>query len=183
MRDSSEDKWSNKKKKIRFESEEDLEDLLNEFEKLFDEFEIEIPEELTHYKEEYEDDTKQYIKGYSIIIGPNKKPVIKKFENIDLKNIKKPLMKEKELITDIIDRNDKINIILEIPKVEKENIKVKCYEKSVEIKAYRKIKKDEEKSSSNIIYDKTIKLSKKILPKTLVSKYNNGILELSLTKK
>ena len=27
MRDSSEDKWSNKKKKIRFDSEEDLEDL------------------------------------------------------------------------------------------------------------------------------------------------------------
>lgn len=183
MRDSSEDKWSNKKKKIRFDSEEDLEDLLNEFEKLFDEFEIEIPEELTHYEEEYEDDTKQYIKGYSIIIGPNKKPIIKKFENSDLKNTNKTLMKKKELITDIMDRHDKINIILEIPKVEKENIKVKCDEKSVEIKAYSKIKKDEEKSSSSIIYEKKIKLSKKILPKTLVSKYNNGILELILNKK
>lgn len=183
MRDSSEDKWSNKKKKIRFESEEDLEDLLNEVEKLFEEFEIEIPEELTHYEGEDEDNTKQYIKGYSIIIDSNKKPIIKKFENVDLKDFKKTLIKKRELITDVIDRHDRISIILEIPKVKEENIRIKCYEKSVEIKAYRKIKDEINKPVSNIMYNKKIKLSTKISPRTLVSKYNNGILELNLTKK
>lgn len=80
----------------------------------------------------------------------------------------KVISKPKPRSADIFDEKDKIVLVIELPGVKKENIKVKASGNIVEISAGE--------------YNETIKLPSEVSGKPVI-KFKNGILELRLAKK
>ncbi|MGB9726991.1 MAG: archaeal heat shock protein Hsp20 [Nitrososphaeria archaeon] len=111
-----------------------------------------------------------FLYGYSITIGPDGKPSIKEFGNINLRSSLNE-GKEMEHVVDVFERSDEVRIIAELPGLSEDNIKLELEEDVL------KIKVDDVRS-----YSKIIRLPSKVDPKTLKSTYKNGILEISIKK-
>ena len=114
--------------------------------------------------------------GYTIKIGEDGKPIIRKFGNIDAKpgfmgGIS--VTDEREPLTDIIRGKNTIDILVEIPGVNKEDIKVMANEGSVTITC----------TSEETKYSKRIELPEDADIDTGKSTYRNGILQISFNKK
>jgi len=120
--------------------------------------------------------------GYSMTIGPDGKPKIREFGNV-----KSPMMgrgasffeqqpsisSEREPLIDISTTDKEVKVVVEMPGVKKENIKINAYEKTVEITS-----EDPERK-----YHKTIEVPEYIDLENAKSNYNNGILEITFQKK
>ncbi len=114
-----------------------------------------------------------FVYGYSITIGPDKKPIIREFGNVKPSLGRFALTGEREPLVDIIEEDDMIKVIAELPGVEKENIRVNATERSVSIRcetADRKYKRD-------------IDLPTEVNVASAKSTYKNGILEITFKKK
>ncbi|HXS59376.1 MAG TPA: hypothetical protein VN703_01015, partial [Candidatus Sulfopaludibacter sp.] len=79
--------------------------------------------------------------GYSMTIGPDGKPHVKEFGNVKSgKNIaeqylgKPQISAEREPLSDITTTNNEVKVVLEIPGIKKEDIKINAYDEKVEIK-------------------------------------------------
>jgi HSP20 family protein len=118
-----------------------------------------------------------YIRGYSITIGPDGKPKVKQFRNMN-PNIEKSIQPEidnnnsQEPLIDVFIENDSVKIIAEMPGVNKEDIQVTATDSKVKIVAQYGSKE----------YKTEKELTVKIKPKTATSKYNNGILEIKFDR-
>jgi HSP20 family protein len=119
--------------------------------------------------------------GYSMTIGPDGKPHVKEFGNVKSgKDIaeqylgKPQISAEREPLSDITTTNNEVKVVLEIPGIKKEDIKINAYDEKVEIKTA---------DSSERKYHKIIDLPKQADIKTARSNYNNGILEVTFDKK
>jgi len=114
---------------------------------------------------------KSFVKGFSITIGPDGKPIIREFGD-------KPVIKGKEVeekrepLVDIIEEKDKIKVIAEIPGVSKHDIELNATEKNLEIKVDTAERK----------YYRNVELPAEIKPETADAKYNNGVLEVTIEK-
>ena len=117
--------------------------------------------------------------GYSMTIGPDGKPNIREFGNV-----KSPfaggglfeqpsISSEREPLVDISSTDREVKVIVEMPGIKKENIKINAYENSVEI-----ISDDPQRK-----YHKVIDLPLEADIETVKSIYNNGILEIVFNKK
>jgi HSP20 family protein len=123
--------------------------------------------------------------GYSMTIGPDGKPHLKEFGNVKpLRNggssrnigqyIGKPqISAEREPLSDITTTNNEVKVVLEMPGIKKEDIKINAYEQKVEIKTA---------DNSERKYHKIIDLPKSADIETARSTYNNGILEVTFDK-
>jgi HSP20 family protein len=133
--------------------------------------------------------------GYSMTIGPDGKPNIREFGNVKSpfagnsnnsggnNNSKRRLLlqqqqqpsisSEREPLVDISSTNKEVKVIVEMPGIKKENIKINAYETFVEISS-----NDEQRK-----YHKVIDLPPEADIETVKSKYNNGILEVIFNKK
>jgi len=134
--------------------------------------------------------------GYSMTIGPDGKPNIREFGNVKSpfagnsnnsggnNNSKRRLLQqqqqqqpsissEREPLVDISSTNKEVKVIVEMPGIKKENIKINAYETFVEISS-----NDEQRK-----YHKVIDLPPEADIETVKSKYNNGILEVIFNKK
>ncbi len=114
-----------------------------------------------------------YVYGFSITIGPDGKPVIRRFGNV-----KPPVIEEagyREPFVDVVVDNkaNEVKVIAEIPGVDKEKIEVEATEKLVRIKAENGDRK----------YRTQVDLPVEVDPKSARAKYNNGILEITLKPK
>jgi HSP20 family protein len=117
-----------------------------------------------------------YIRGYSMTIGPDGKPKIRRFGNGQpgLQPAGLPMgfgqqeKKGNEPLIDVFTDKEEVKIVAELPGVSKDDIQVKATEKSVKIKA----------SNSKKDYHTVKELSVAVKPETAKSKYNNGILEI-----
>ncbi len=91
--------------------------------------------------------------------------------------------------TDIQETEKEVVLIADIPGVKKEDIKVNVTEEGVEIKAEKEFEKDEEKEGyirrerSYSSFYRNYGLPARVDPKKAKAKYENGVLELTLTKK
>jgi HSP20 family protein len=112
---------------------------------------------------------KLIIKGSTIKIGPDGKVQVEEFGNVEPG--KKPVVKnEREPLIDILDKEDKITVLAELPGVEKHQIKL-----------------DLEEGNTLLVIDvpgkfhKELKLPAKVkeMPEAT---YKNGVLEIELTK-
>jgi len=111
--------------------------------------------------------------GFSVKSAAGGKTVVEPFGNIK-KTPKGPKVeKVREPITDIFDETDKIMVIVEMPGVNKKDIKIELKGDILEISANSGQKK----------YSKEVLLETKSLkPENMTSSYKNGMLEINIKK-
>ena len=107
-----------------------------------------------------------YYYGYTLMIGPNGKPVIKEYGNAKpglllTSNMKEPLI-------DKIVNNNVIKLVTEMPGLDKKDIKITIEENKIQIKGEKGEKK----------YYVETKLDDNVDQNSITAKYTNGILEI-----
>ena len=114
-----------------------------------------------------------FVYGYSMKIGPDGKPEIQEFGNIKKSLKGAPQVKEeREPLVDIVETNGEIRVVVELPGVEKSDIKLHGSEDSLTISV------DTPQSK----YYKEVALPVKVKVKEASSSYKNGVLEVVLPK-
>jgi HSP20 family protein len=119
-----------------------------------------------------------FVYGYSVKIGPDGKPVIREFGNI------KPgpgregepplnLQERREPLIDLIEEDEKLKVVAELPGVSKEEIKLYVTSDTLTIDV----------DTPERRYHKELDLPFEIVEKSAKSSYLNGVLETILTKK
>ncbi len=115
--------------------------------------------------------------GYSAYVGPDGIPHVKTFGNVGALKPKRPERLEtyepegtREPYADVIvdDANREIIVTVEMPGIEKKDVKLNSTETEIEIKAETKDRK----------YYKKVPLRAEIDPEKTHATYNNGILEI-----
>jgi len=151
---------------------------LDGFEEIFREFEHEMNDDLVNMinKIESEDRHKSepFIYGYSINIDENGKAEINEFGNIKSssegeENLE--VSESREPLVDIIEGKNAVTVVIELPGVEKSDIKVEIKESIIFVTTI---------NSKN--YYKEIPLTGKIIANSARARYNNGILEIIINK-
>jgi len=115
--------------------------------------------------------------GYSVKIGQDGKPIVRKFGNVD----SSPgflgggltVKEQREPLLDIITGSEDITIVAELPGVNKEDLRLKADNKSLTL----------ESVAGERQYQKKIDLPDEIEPNTGKSTYKNRILEVSFKRK
>jgi len=115
-----------------------------------------------------------YVYGFSITIGPDGRPEIREFGNVKKIRGRPVITEEREPLVDVLESNDEITVIAELPGVEKDKISVEVSEdkRRVIIKA----------SDTNRKYYKEVDLPAEVDPGSAKASYKNGILEVKLKK-
>ena len=157
----------------------------------FKNMEKRIPKDLV---KEYERSERENVRevgpivyGYSMTIGPDGKPKIRKFGNV-----KSPFSSgdgffgsgkeffeqslfsaEREPLIDVSSTEKEVRIVAEMPGINKQNIRIDAYDNYVEIKS----------DDPNRKYHKKIEVQDDIDLESARSSYNNGILEIIFKKK
>ena len=158
----------------------DIDKMFSEMEKMMEEefknFSEKVPKEYIKERKLPDGSTVKelgpFVYGYSMKIGPDGKPDIQKFGN--LKNsLKGPEIKEeREPLVDIVETNSEVRVVVELPGVEKSDIKLHGTENSLTISV------DTPQSK----YYKDIELPTKVKVKEASSTYKNGVLEVVIPK-
>jgi HSP20 family protein len=167
----------------------DIEEMMKEMEEMmereFSQFKTRIPEDLKRERKLPDGTTipewGPFVYGYSMTIGPNGKPKIREFGNVKASSdpekcgINKPCIdvkEEREPLVDIISANSEIKVIVELPGVAKEDIKLRGTEDKLTISVDIPDRK----------YFKEIEMPTKIAPKKAKTAYKNGVLEVTVPK-
>ena len=172
------DEWFGKKRRSWFP---DVDEMMREMDKMMQEafrnFEQQVPKNLV--KERKLDDGSTVremgpiVYGYSVKIGPDGKPEIRKFGNIDaFPNVLGgglAVKEEREPLVDVIKGNEEVRIVAEVPGVNKDDLRLTADDNAVTI----------ESVTGEPRYHKRIDLPEAVDPKTAKSTYKNGILEVS----
>jgi len=118
-----------------------------------------------------------FVYGYSVTVGPDGKPKVREFGNFKAETrMGKPYMdvKEKrEPLADVINTDGEVRVIVELPGVEKKDIKLSGTENKLTIS----VDTPEHK------YFKEVELPAKVDSKKATSKYKNGVLDITVPKK
>lgn len=181
-RDDDEDKWDNDDE---WDEEEDrspyddffdrffgfsrrspFKDMFKEFERMFKQMQEDMEQ---FHPKSHKDKKKTYTYGFNVFIGPDGKPRIKEFGNLEpfrRDNVRK---EEYEPSTSTYTEDNKLIVVVDLPGVDKEDIDVKAGKEEVEIKAVNEDRK----------YSTIVDLPKKVQPATAEANYENGVLTLS----
>ncbi|MEM1579193.1 MAG: archaeal heat shock protein Hsp20 [Archaeoglobaceae archaeon] len=116
-------------------------------------------------------EVKPIVRGFSIRIGPDGKPEIREFGTKPL--IKETGIEERKPLVDVIETDNEVQVIAEMPGVRKEDIELKATERSLEIRAEGETRK----------YHEIVNLPAEVDPDSAKARYNNGVLEVTLTKR
>jgi HSP20 family protein len=117
--------------------------------------------------------------GYSMTIGPDGKPKVREFGNVKRSGfgfggISRPeITGEIEPLVDVTTADSEVKVIVEMPGVSKDKIKINAYDNTVEVKSEDPQRK----------YHQTIGIPPETNIETAKSSYNNGILEITFKKK
>jgi HSP20 family protein len=114
-----------------------------------------------------------FVYGYSMKIGPDGKPEIQEFGNIKKTQKGLPQVRqEREPLVDVVETGSEIRVVVELPGVEKTDIKLHGTEDSLEIGV----------DTPHYKYGKEVELPAKVKVKEAKSTYKNGVLEVVLPK-
>jgi len=119
---------------------------------------------------------KRYTWGFSIVIPPAGPPRIYRFGNVrpsEKERGKVERTEEFEPLASVYEEDGNIKVIIDLPGVDEESIKVDATEDKVVVRA----------EGSGRKYYKEIELPAKVDPNTVNASYRNGILELSFKKR
>jgi len=118
-----------------------------------------------------------FVYGYSVTIGPDGKPDIREFGNVKserrLGMPKIDIKEKREPLVDIMQTNNEVKVIAELPGVEKKDVKLHGTETTLTIS----VDAPEHK------YHKEVELPAKVETKETKASYKNGVLEVTLQKK
>src|SRR5215204_5674236 len=155
-----------------------FEQMRRRMERMFDE--TKIPKDLI---KEYQ--TSEGTKVHEV--GPDGRPRVKEFGNAkslfgrrgisgaDAATIGKPLATgETEPLSDITTIDKEVKVVVEMPGIDKKDIKINAYDNSVEISTANTARRK---------YRSVIELPSEADAETVKSTYNNGILEITFKKK
>ena len=113
-----------------------------------------------------------FVYGYSMKIGPDGKPEVRRFGNIK-KSLKGPqVKKEREPLVDVVETDGEVRVVVELPGVEKTDIKLYGTEDSITISV----------NTPQYKYYKEVQLDTKVKVKKAKSSYKNGVLEVVIPK-
>jgi HSP20 family protein len=154
-----------------------------QFEQQFKDIESKAPKDLV---KEYETSTggkvREYgpfVYGYSMTIGPDGRPKVREFGNVKSPFSSKgfftrPLVSsEREPLADVTTTDKDVKVVVEMPGVSKENIKVNVYDNSLEVTT----------TGTDRKYHEVIEIPPETDIETVTSTYKNGILEIAFKKK
>ena len=110
--------------------------------------------------------------GVSIKTAVGGKPIVESFGNVKKTPEGPKVEEEREPLIDVFDEDEEIRIYAEMPGVNEADIKLDLKEDILDISAQTGDRK----------YHKEILLPAKVQTDTLVSSYNNGILEIKVKK-
>jgi len=119
-----------------------------------------------------------FVYGYSVKIGPDGKPTVREFGNMKPgpggdKGFPLNLQDQREPLVDVIDEEDQIRVLAELPGVDKEDIHLYVDEHTLTIKVETPERR----------YHKELVLPDEIESSTSRSTYRNGVLETVLNKR
>ena len=159
-----------------------------EMEREFEDIEKSVPKDLVR---EY--DTPQggkvrevgpLVYGYSMTVGPDGKPKVKEFGNVKssrrfefggvgMSGGRPEISDEMEPLADVTTADKEVRVVIEMPGLSKDKIKVDAYEDRVEVKS----------DDPQRRYHKIVELPPEANTETARCAYNNGILEITFNKK
>jgi HSP20 family protein len=166
--------------------------LLGEFEEMRKEMERMFEETLQNVERVPKDLVREYqtpsgskvrqvgplVYGYSVTVGPDGKPVVREFGNV------KPMLgtagggpqltSEREPLADVVTTDKEVKVVVEMPGISKEDIKVNAFDNKVEISTSEKAERK---------YHKIVELPPDADIDSVKSNYKNGILEITFSKK
>ena len=158
-----------------------IDNMFREMEKMMDEelknFTGKIPKEYVKERKMSDGSTVKelgpFVYGYSMKIGSDGKPEIQEFGNIKkgLKGLPQ-VKEEREPLVDIVETIDSVHVVVELPGVEKSDIKLHGTEDSLTISV----------DTPQYKYYKEVDLPLKVRVKEANSTYKNGVLEVILPK-
>ncbi len=159
-----------------------VDEMMREFERWVEEelrrFERDMPRELVREtKTPYglRREIGPIVYGYSITIGPDGKPIIREFGNLRSGKWGEPaaLTSEREPLVDIIEEDNQVKIVAEVPGVRKEDINLTVRNNKLVIKVDTETRK----------YYKELSVPEDVDAENAKATYNNGVLEVLLPKK
>lgn len=119
-----------------------------------------------------------FVWGWSVTIGPDKKPVIREFGNLKpsygARTGEPPfnIRKEREPLVDVLESDREIMVVAELPGVDKQNINISATERTLNISVDTPERK----------YHKELELPDEVDPSSGKSSYKNGVLEITLRR-
>ena len=144
------------------------------------EFQSFSPEEMRKYfienKDKFPWGAGPYIAGFNLKFGPDGKPMVDSFGNIKPEPYsgKPEVNRAREPLIEVIDEEDKLVVIAEMPGVIKEDVEIKATSRSLTIST--------KVDSDSINYYKEIELPSPINSDYAKARLQNGILEVKLKK-
>ncbi|NOZ30668.1 MAG: Hsp20/alpha crystallin family protein [Crenarchaeota archaeon] len=163
--------WFKRRKRDYFD--DIFEDIFEEFNKMEEMIRSLIRETFARDLEKVGAEGKPLIYGVRITVGPDGVPRIEEFGNVKMTRTGKPILREEiEPLVDVMEVDDEVWVIAELPGVDKEKIKVRATENKVYIRAENDRK-----------YYKEVDLPVEVDPDTAKASYRNGVLEIKLKKK
>jgi HSP20 family protein len=160
---------------------DDVDKIFEEMEKMMEEefrdFASRVPKDYVRERKLPDGSTARefgpFVYGYSMKVGPDGKPEIREFGNVKPRRNGLPhVQEEREPLVDIIERNGEIQVVAELPGVEKKDVKLNGTEDTLTIMVDTPQRK----------YFKEISLPAKVKVKEARSQYKNGVLEVTLPK-
>ena len=122
-----------------------------------------------------------YVYGYSMTIGPDGKPKVREFGNVKATGhaggffrTTPVISSERQPLADVTTTDKDVKVVVEMPGVGKENIKVNAYNSSIEISTTENAPRK---------YHEVIEIPEEADIGSAKSTYNNGILEITFKKK
>ena len=113
-----------------------------------------------------------FVYGFSMSVGPEGKPVIREFGNVE-PGARGPLVKEeREPLVDVMDNGREVVVVTELPGVEKDDIKLESTDRALKIRV----------DSVKRRYLKELELPHMVDPRTAKATYKNGVLEVRFAK-
>lgn len=119
-----------------------------------------------------------FVRGWSVTMGPDRKPVIREFGNLKPSRGARPgeppfdLREEREPLVDVLAGDREITVIAELPGVDKQDISINAKERTLNISVDTKERK----------YHKKLELPDKVDPSSARPSYKNGVLEITLRR-
>jgi HSP20 family protein len=124
--------------------------------------------------------------GYTMTVGPDGQPKVREFGNVkpggksagrtrlgETTGTNQQISSEREPLVEVNTTDSEVKVVLEMPGVKKEDIRINAFDGSVDVIANNPQRK----------YHKSVELPQNADMETVKSTYNNGILEITFNKK
>lgn len=117
-----------------------------------------------------------FVYGYSMIIDEDGRPQIREFGNLrpktGMQRDSLDVQDKREPLTDVMVSDDKVQVIIELPGVSKEDVDLRISNNNLTITVDTPRRK----------FYRKLEMPVKVDPKTAKTKYLNGVLEMSIKK-